>query len=78
MATCQVAQRLVALLRMIEHGPAPYGAGPDVDDAVLDAWFGARSGVLPIDRYDGDQLSASGSSNSGPLLRTEFTSLETA
>jgi hypothetical protein len=43
MGTCQVAQRMVALLRIVEREPAPYGAGPDVDDAVLDAWFGIRA-----------------------------------
>ncbi|GAA1559327.1 hypothetical protein [Kribbella lupini] len=48
MEMCQVAQRMVALLRIAERHPGPYGAGPDVDDAVLDAWFGLRSSVLPF------------------------------
>ncbi|WP_168197241.1 hypothetical protein [Kribbella sp. ALI-6-A] len=48
MGMCQVAQRMVALLRIVERDPAPYGAGSDVDDAVLDAWFGRRSSVLPF------------------------------
>jgi hypothetical protein len=39
---CETAQRLVALLRLLERGPAgPLGALGD--DAVLDAWFGSRS-----------------------------------
>jgi hypothetical protein len=39
---CETAQRLVALLRILERGPAgPLGALGD--DAVLDAWFGSRS-----------------------------------
>jgi hypothetical protein len=38
---CETTQRLLALLRIVERGPARF----DVlgDDAVLDAWFGARS-----------------------------------
>ncbi|MGW1342766.1 hypothetical protein ACWCOV_17080 [Kribbella sp. NPDC002412] len=39
--TCETTQRLLALLRILERGPAPFGALED--DAVLDAWFGARS-----------------------------------
>jgi hypothetical protein len=38
---CETAQRLVALLRILERGPAPLSALGD--DAVLDAWFGSRS-----------------------------------
>ncbi|WP_329476521.1 hypothetical protein OG558_36565 [Kribbella sp. NBC_01510] len=38
---CETTQRLLALLRIVERGPALF----DVlgDDAVLDAWFGAHS-----------------------------------
>jgi hypothetical protein len=49
MRTCEVARRLVALLRIVERGPA--GDGQAADDVVLDAWFGIRSPVLPADRY---------------------------
>jgi hypothetical protein len=38
---CETTQRLLALLRILERAPAPFGALGD--DAVLDAWFGARS-----------------------------------
>jgi hypothetical protein len=38
---CETTQRLLALLRMLERAPAPFG--PLGDDAVLDAWFGPRS-----------------------------------
>jgi hypothetical protein len=38
---CETTQRLLALLRILEHAPAPFGALGD--DAVLDAWFGPRS-----------------------------------
>ncbi len=38
---CETAQRLIALLRILERGPAPLGALGD--DALLDAWFGSRS-----------------------------------
>jgi hypothetical protein len=41
--TCETTQRLLALLRILERGPAPFGALGD--DAVLDAWFGAHSAV---------------------------------
>ncbi|MEU4606408.1 hypothetical protein AB0F43_25745 [Kribbella sp. NPDC023972] len=46
--TCETTQRLLALLRMLERGPAPFGAVGD--DAVLDAWFGPRSPVWPHHR----------------------------
>ncbi len=36
--TCDTTQRLLALLRIVERAPAPFGALGD--DAVLDAWFG--------------------------------------
>lgn len=49
MTKSEVARRLIALLRMVERGPAPFGAVGD--DAVLDAWFGVRSPVLAADRY---------------------------
>ncbi|TCO20470.1 hypothetical protein EV652_112216 [Kribbella steppae] len=39
--TCETTQRLLALLRILEHAPAPFGALGD--DAVLDAWFGPQS-----------------------------------
>jgi hypothetical protein len=38
---CETTQRLLALLRLLERAPAPFGALGD--DAVLDAWFGPRS-----------------------------------
>jgi len=38
---CETTQRLLALLRILERAPAPFGALGD--DAVLDAWFGPRS-----------------------------------
>jgi hypothetical protein len=38
---CETTQRFLALLRMLERAPAPFGALGD--DAVLDAWFGPRS-----------------------------------
>lgn len=38
--TSEIAERLVALLRIVER-QASYGVLGD--DAVLDAWFGARS-----------------------------------
>jgi len=38
---CETTQRLLALLRIVERGPAGFGALGD--DAVLDAWFGVRS-----------------------------------
>ncbi|MFI7065750.1 hypothetical protein ACIBL3_32460 [Kribbella sp. NPDC050124] len=41
--TCETTQRLLALLRILESDPAPFGALGD--DAVLDAWFGTRSPV---------------------------------
>jgi hypothetical protein len=44
----ETAQRLVALLRILERGPAgPLGALGD--DAVLDAWFGSRSPLFRTD-----------------------------
>jgi hypothetical protein len=39
--TCETTQRLLALLRILERAPAPFGALGD--DAVLDAWFGHHS-----------------------------------
>jgi hypothetical protein len=42
---CDTTQRLLALLRLLERAPAPFG--PLGDDAVLDAWFGPRSPVFP-------------------------------
>jgi hypothetical protein len=38
---CETTQRLIALLRILERDPAPFGLLGD--DAVLDAWFGSRS-----------------------------------
>jgi hypothetical protein len=38
---CETTQRLLALLRIVERGPARFGVLGD--DAVLDAWFGAHS-----------------------------------
>jgi hypothetical protein len=43
--TCEVARRLMALLRIVEQGPAPYGVLGD--DALLDAWFGTGSPIPP-------------------------------
>jgi hypothetical protein len=49
---CETAQRLVALLRMLEQGPAPFGQLGD--DAMLDAWFGRRSPLFrPVDPEPG-------------------------
>jgi len=45
---CETTQRLLALLRMLERPPAPFGALGD--DAVLDAWFGYRSPLHPQHR----------------------------
>ncbi|TCO42352.1 hypothetical protein EV646_114176 [Kribbella antiqua] len=42
---CEVARRLVILLRILERGPAPYGVLGE--DAILDAWFGIRAPILP-------------------------------
>ncbi|MEU8226285.1 hypothetical protein [Kribbella sp. NPDC048915] len=42
---CDCCRRLLALLRLIEHGAVPCGVLGD--DAVLDAWFGPRSPVFP-------------------------------
>ena len=42
---CETTQRLVALLRILERAPAPFGALGD--DAVLDAWFGPCSPLKP-------------------------------
>jgi hypothetical protein len=42
---CDTAQRLVALLRLLEREPAPFGVLGD--DAVLDAWFGSDSTFGP-------------------------------
>jgi hypothetical protein len=42
---CETTQRLLALLRILERAPAPFGALGD--DAVLDAWFGPRSPLDP-------------------------------
>ncbi|WP_344113769.1 hypothetical protein [Kribbella alba] len=47
MVTSEAARRLIALLRILERGPS--GQGVNGDDAVLDAWFGARS---PLPRCD--------------------------
>jgi hypothetical protein len=46
---CETTQRLLALLRIVERGPARF----DVlgDDAVLDAWFGARSRLAGSTEY---------------------------
>jgi hypothetical protein len=49
MVMSEAAQRLIALLRLLELSPSGYGV--DGDDAVLDAWFGVRSPLLPSDRY---------------------------
>jgi hypothetical protein len=38
---CERCQRLVALMRLVERGPALFGALGD--DAALDAWFGRWS-----------------------------------
>ena len=38
---CDTTQRLIALLRILEQGPAPFGMLGD--DAMLDACFGHRS-----------------------------------
>ncbi|ADB31148.1 hypothetical protein Kfla_2064 [Kribbella flavida DSM 17836] len=83
MGTCEVALRLVALLRIVERDPAPHYADQLSYDAVLDAWFGIRSPAMPSTALDqvvapAPQLTASGSSSSGPLLRTEFTAVDTA
>jgi len=43
--TCEVARRLMALLRIVEQGAAPYGVLGD--DALLDAWFGTGSPIPP-------------------------------
>jgi len=37
----ETARRLLAFLRIVERGPAPFGELGD--DAVLDAWFGRRA-----------------------------------
>lgn len=42
---CETTQRLLALLRILERAPAPFGVLGD--DAVLDAWFGPRSPLDP-------------------------------
>jgi hypothetical protein len=42
---CETTQRLLALLRLLERAPAPFGEVGE--DAVLDAWFGARSPLFP-------------------------------
>jgi hypothetical protein len=44
----ETARRLVALLRILERSPAPHSVLGD--DAMLDAWFGLRSPVLPAGR----------------------------
>jgi hypothetical protein len=49
MLTNEAARRLIALLRILEWGPSEYGVVGD--DAVLDAWFGPRSPLLPADQY---------------------------
>jgi hypothetical protein len=49
MVMSEAARRLVALLRLLELSPS--GDGVDSDDALLDAWFGVRSPLLPSDRY---------------------------
>jgi hypothetical protein len=41
---CDCCRRLLALLRLIEHGAVPCSVVGD--DAVLDAWFGPRSRVF--------------------------------
>ncbi|WP_165949472.1 hypothetical protein [Kribbella turkmenica] len=42
---CETTQRLLALLKLLEIAPTPFGALGD--DAVLDAWFGACSPLFP-------------------------------
>ncbi|MEU4389532.1 hypothetical protein [Kribbella sp. NPDC023855] len=37
----ETARRLLAFLRIVERGPAPFGELGD--DAVLDAWFGRQA-----------------------------------
>jgi len=50
---CETSQRLVALLRILERGPAPRGALGD--DALLDEWFGNKSPLFrSIDHEPGD------------------------
>jgi hypothetical protein len=49
MITGETARRLLALLRIVERSTGP-GSVAD-DDAMLDAWFGAHSRVLPADKY---------------------------
>ncbi len=43
--TCETTQRLLALLRILERAPTPFGALGD--DVVLDAWFGRHSPFTP-------------------------------
>jgi len=45
----ETSRRLLALLRIVERQPAPFGVLGD--DAVLDAWFGRRSPIFrtPVD-----------------------------
>jgi hypothetical protein len=37
---CECCRRLLALLRIVQRDPPPFGVLGD--DAVLDAWFGRR------------------------------------
>ncbi|WP_433169363.1 hypothetical protein [Kribbella sp. CA-247076] len=51
---CETTQRLLALLQLLECAPAPFGELGD--DAVLDAWFGARSPLFPQTTHQVDAL----------------------
>lgn len=50
---CETTQRLVALLRLLERAPAPFGELGD--DAALDAWFGVRSPFFPQAAHQPDR-----------------------
>jgi hypothetical protein len=49
MITGETARRLLALLRIVERSTGPSTVADD--DALLDAWFGPHSRILPADRY---------------------------